>query len=115
MVSGFSFFLSFFLSYLRTPGPLTLAEAKAWRSEAQVAPVPIPAVLRDDLVEHKLRSRHHIGLVFGTSYAQPFTPSNVRTRANAAWARADLEPIGLHECLRTFASLVIAAGSTRRR
>lgn len=40
---------------------------------------------------------------------QPFTPSNVRKRANAAWARAGFEPIGLHECRHTFASLMIAA------
>jgi integrase len=50
-----------------------------------------------------------VGLVFGTSYSQPFTPSNIRKRANVAWARAGLEPIGLHECRHTFASLMIAA------
>ncbi|MDQ3857904.1 MAG: site-specific integrase [Actinomycetota bacterium] len=71
--------------------------------------VPIPAVLGDYLVEHKLRSGRRVGLVFGTDYAQPFTPSNVRKRANAAWLRAGLEPIGLHECRHTFASLMIAA------
>jgi integrase len=80
------------------------------KSRAGRRTVPIPAVLRDFLVEHKLRSGRHVGLVFGTSYAQPFTPSNVRKRANAAWARAGLEPIGLHECRHTFASLMIAAG-----
>jgi len=80
------------------------------KSRAGWRTVPIPAVLRDYLVEHKLRSGRHVGLVFGTSYAQPFTPSNVRKRANAAWARAGLEPIGLHECRHTFASLMIAAG-----
>ncbi len=80
------------------------------KSRAGRRTVPIPAVLRDYLVEHKLRSGRHVGLVFGTSYAQPFTPSNVRKRANAAWLRAGLEPIGLHECRHTFASLMIAAG-----
>jgi integrase len=80
------------------------------KSRAGRRTVPIPAVLRDHLVEHKLRSGRHVGLVFGTSYAQPFTPSNVRKRANAAWLRARLEPIGLHECRHTFASLMIAAG-----
>jgi integrase len=59
---------------------------------------------------HKLRSGRHVGLVFGTSYTQPFTPSNVRKRANTAWMRAGLKPIGLHECRHTFASLMIAAG-----
>lgn len=80
------------------------------KSRAGRRTVPIPAVLRDYLVEHKLRSGRHVGLVFGTSYAQPFTPSNVRKRANAASARSGLEPIGLHECRHTFASLMIAAG-----
>jgi integrase len=80
------------------------------KSRAGRRTVPISAVLRDYLVEHKLRSGRHVGLVFGTSYTQPFTPSNVRKRANAAWLRAGLEPIGLHECRHTFASLMIAAG-----
>ena len=80
------------------------------KSRAGRRTVPIPAVLRDYLVEHKLRSGRHVGLVFGTSYAQPFTPSNVRKRANAAWTQAGLGPIGLHECRHTFASLMIAAG-----
>jgi integrase len=80
------------------------------KSRAGRRTVPIPAVLRDHLVEHKLRSGRHVGLVFGTSYAQPFTPSNVRKRANAAWLQAGLAPIGLHECRHTFASLMIAAG-----
>ncbi|MDQ3889698.1 MAG: site-specific integrase [Actinomycetota bacterium] len=80
------------------------------KSRAGRRTVPIPAVLRDYLVEHKLRSGRHVGLVFGTDYAQPFTPSNVRKRANGAWLRAGLEPIGLHECRHTFASLMIAAG-----
>jgi integrase len=80
------------------------------KSRAGRRTVPIPAVLRDYLVEHKLRSGRRVGLVFGTSYAQPFTPSNVRKRANAAWIRAGFEPIGLHECRHTFASLMIAAG-----
>jgi integrase len=80
------------------------------KSRAASRTVPIGAVLRDYLVEHKLRSGHRVGLAFGRSYAQPFTPSNVRKRANAAWQRAGLEPIGLHECRHTFASLMIAAG-----
>jgi integrase len=79
------------------------------KSRAGWRTVPIPSVLRDYLVEHKLRLGRHVGLVFGTSYAQPFTPSNVRKRANAAWNRVGLEPIGLHECRHTFASLMIAA------
>jgi len=80
------------------------------KSRAGRRTVPIGAALRDYLVEHKLRSGRHVGLVLGTSYTQPFTPSNVRKRANAVWMRAGLESIGLHECRHTFASLMIAAG-----
>jgi integrase len=80
------------------------------KSRAARRTVPIAAVLRDHLVEHKLRSGRRVGLAFGTNYAQPFTPSNVRKRAMAVWQRAGLEPIGLHECRHTFASLMIAAG-----
>ena len=80
------------------------------KSRAGRRTVPIPTALREFLVEHKLRSGRHVGLVFGTSYTQPFTQSNVRKRGNAAWARAGLAPIGLHECRHTFASLMIAAG-----
>jgi hypothetical protein len=50
-----------------------------------------------------------------------FTPTTVLDRARAAWAAtvvgvffagrsADLEPIGLHECRHTYASLLHAAG-----
>jgi len=40
----------------------------------------------------------------------PFSPSATRERAKAAWAAAKLNPITLHECRHTFASLMIAAG-----
>jgi integrase len=80
------------------------------KSRAARRTVPIANVLREHLVEHKLRSGRHAGLVFGTSATQPFTPSNVWRRARTAWTRASLEPIGLHECRHTFASLMIAAG-----
>jgi integrase len=80
------------------------------KSRAARRSVPMGGVLREHLVEHKLRSGRHVGLVFGTSDTQPFTPTNVRKRANAAWARVGLAPIGLHECRHTFASLMIAAG-----
>lgn len=72
--------------------------------------MPIVGALRDLLVEHKLVTRRAGGLVFGSSARQPFTPTAVRKRALTAWRRAELEPIGLHECRHTFASLLIAAG-----
>ena len=73
--------------------------------------MPIPAVLRDHLVDHKLgypvTGASH--LVFGAG-DEPFGYTGLRTRAKAAWAAAGLAPIGLHEARHTFASLMIAAG-----
>jgi integrase len=80
------------------------------KSRAARRSVPIAGVLREHLVQHALRSGRRSGLVFGSSATHPFTPSNVRKRANANWAHASLEAIGLHECRHTFASLMIAAG-----
>jgi integrase len=59
---------------------------------------------------HKMRSAWSDGLAFGREPHSPFTASNVWRRAQTAWARASLSPIGLHEARHTFASLMIAAG-----
>jgi integrase len=80
------------------------------KSRAGRRAVPIIAALRDLLIEHKLVTRRDEGLVFGSRPTTPFTPTAVRRRALTAWRRAGLEPIGLHECRHTFASLLIAAG-----
>jgi integrase len=75
--------------------------------------VPIPAVLRDYLDEHLLSldwRENPQGLVFGTGERVPFDPSAARQRAGRAFRKAKLEPITLHECRHTFASLMIAAG-----
>jgi integrase len=85
-------------------------EAGEPKSRAGRRGVPIIAALRDLLVEHKLVTRRDSGFVFGSSATQTFTPTAVRKRALTAWRRAVLEPIGLHECRHTFASLLIAAG-----
>lgn len=80
------------------------------KSRAGRRGVPIVAVLRELLIEHKLVTQREAGLVFGSRATQPFTPTAVRKRALSAWRRAGLKPIGLHECRHTFASLLIAAG-----
>lgn len=80
------------------------------KSRAGRRSVPIVAALRELLVEHKLVTGRDTGFVFGTSASSPFTPNVVRGRALTAWRRASLDPIGLHECRHTFASLLIAAG-----
>jgi len=71
--------------------------------------VPIPAVLSEHLIEHKLRSGQSEELVFGRSTAA-FDPPTVSGRAATAWKHAGLSPITLHECRHTCASLMIAAG-----
>jgi integrase len=85
-------------------------ETSGPKSRAGRRGVPVVAALRDLLVEHKLVTRREMGLVFGSSATRPFTPTAVRKRALTDWRRAELEPIGLHECRHTFASLLIAAG-----
>lgn len=70
--------------------------------------VPVPAVLRDHLVEHRIASGRSEGLVFGDS--TPFGESRVPERADRAWRRAGLTRVTLHEARHTFASLMIAAG-----
>jgi integrase len=50
------------------------------------------------------------GLVFGRTAEDPFDNATVRHRARRLWAGQGLEPIGLHECRHTFASLMIGAG-----
>jgi len=80
------------------------------KSRAGRRTVPIVGALRDVLVGHKASQGREEGLVFSTSAETPFQPSNLWRRAQTAWRRADLEPIGLHEARHTFASVLIAAG-----
>jgi len=78
------------------------------KSRAGRRAVPIVGALRDILVAHKANQARADGLVFGGD--MPFQPSNVWRRAQRAWKRAGLKPIGLHEARHTFASVLIAAG-----
>lgn len=71
--------------------------------------MPIAAVLRDHLVDHKLRQERPEGIVFGSGNV-PFAYEALLRRAKAAWTAAKLDRIGLHECRHTFASLMIGAG-----
>jgi integrase len=74
------------------------------KSKAGRRIVPIAAVLRDFLDEHRLRTAWVDGLVFGRSAETPFDARALSRRAATAWK--GLEPISLHECRHTFASLM---------
>ncbi len=83
--------------------------------------VPIPARLVKTLAAHKMATgRGADDFCFGATAGSPFTPSNIRKRANREWAVANekraeskqplLVPIGLHEARHTYVSLMHAAG-----
>jgi len=80
------------------------------KSRAGRRKVLIPALLRSELIEHRLRSGRRDGLVLGAAAERPFCPSVISRRAKRAWLKASLQPITLHEARHTFASLMIAAG-----
>jgi integrase len=72
--------------------------------------VPVPAALRKHLLEHRLARGRRGGLFFGRPDGRPFSNQSLSQMATRHWRKARLEPIGLHECRHTFASLMIAAG-----
>lgn len=101
------------------------------KTKGSVRRVPlVPRLARLLRAHARATGRSGSDLVFGRSAPDPFIPSTVRSRALSAWgwkqvpnpdgddpatilmkARDDaLDPIGLHECRHTFASLMIAAG-----
>jgi integrase len=93
------------------------------KSDAGNRRVPIPDVLRDFLIAHKLRAKPVQPLVFARfSLAGrkrgadgPFTDSGIGGRARKRWKDAKLEPITLHECRHTYASLMIAANISPKK
>ncbi len=86
-------------------GPIELKTAAGRRR------VPIPAELRDHLLEHKLATgREGDDLLFGRTATDAFNGKNLQDRADTAWRGAGLERITPHECRHSYASLMIAAG-----
>lgn len=79
------------------------------KSSAGTREVPIIGRLRDLLTEHRMSTGRDAGLVFGRSAERPLCSSTANNRAVAAWKKAKLAPIGLHEARHTFASYLIAA------
>nr|MBA3262665.1 site-specific integrase [Thermoleophilaceae bacterium] len=66
--------------------------------------VPIPAVLRDYLVERRMASEGTY--VFGGANRA----RKMAERGTAAMAQAGIEPLAIHDARHTYASLMIAAG-----
>jgi integrase len=80
------------------------------KSEAGSRRVPIAAALRAFLAPLSLAAAADPQrLVFGSG-GVPFCASSTSERALRAWRAAGLQPICLHDCRHTFASLMIAAG-----
>jgi integrase len=80
------------------------------KSRAGVRRVPIVGVLRELLIEHRLRQEPGHAHVFSRAGGRPSSLATVGQRAARAWRAAGLTAITLHECRHTFASLMIAAG-----
>jgi integrase len=76
--------------------------------------VPIVEELRSHLAEHLVRTGPRESLVFVRDASRPFAYGSLINRARRAWEESGLEPIGLHECRHTFASMCIAAGVNAR-
>lgn len=71
--------------------------------------------LRSYLTAHLIDNRRGgEDLVFGRGATKPFTPSTIRNRALAAWGKASLDRICLHECRHSFASMLIEAGGNAK-
>ena len=78
------------------------------KSAAGTRRVPISGVLRTFLTPLSLAAEPD-ALAFGAG-SRPFSASSLYERASRAWRAAGIEPICLHDCRHTFASMMIAAG-----
>jgi integrase len=72
--------------------------------------VPMASVLRAYLASAKLSRSNRTGLFFSENGDRVFDDRKVALQAYACWRKHKLEPITLHECRHTFASLMIRAG-----
>lgn len=100
--------------------PATISVRRTWddkegevdvKTEAGDRTVPLTGKLRALIVEHGLTTRRAgQDLVFGRTASDPFTSSTVRSRARAAWADAELQPLTPHEARHCAASYLIEAG-----
>ena len=81
------------------------------KSDAGRRAVPMAFGVRRELAAHLERTgRAGDELVFGRTARDAFVRSTVRSRANAAWKAAGLEPLTLHEARHCAICYFIAAG-----
>ncbi len=81
------------------------------KSGAGIRRVPTARVLRTYLLEQKLRNGGRGEYrVLADANNRLCDSTTLTAKAKRRWAVAGLQPIGLHECRHTFASLMIAAG-----
>jgi integrase len=97
------------------------------KSAAGRRTVPVPAILREFLLDRRMALGRTRGHFFGPSADEPFNRDSLRRRADAAWEaendrrrgaakESDAEPALLervtpHDCRHTYASLMISAMS----
>lgn len=86
------------------------------KSEAGKRKVPMPEALREHLEGHRAHTPATApdALVFGRSATKPFHSDTPTQRARRAWKAAELEPLTLHDCRHTYASLMIDAGANAK-
>ena len=81
------------------------------KSGAGIRRVPIASVLRSYLLEQKPRNGGRPEYrVLADENNRLCDSTTLTMKAKRRWKPAGLQPIGLHECRHTFASLMIAAG-----
>lgn len=79
------------------------------KSPAGVRIVPVPGVLRQHLLDHRLAGARESGLLFGRTHDDAFRAYTVQERADRVWKAAKLQRLTFHDCRHTYASLMIAA------
>ena len=81
------------------------------KSRAGERTVPVPELLRSELIRYRLRQGlGGTGFVFSSTGERPFDPPNTLRVARRAWKGAGLPAISFHECRHSYASHMIAAG-----
>jgi integrase len=73
---------------------------------------PLPGLLRDYLMEHRIAAGEPPvdAFVFGDKSGKPFQAATIYRRADRAWEAQALGRLRLHQARHTYASFMIAAG-----